>query len=235
MIKYVFDPCVRWIRYSGLPAMLNGLYGSVAWSIFYCLVSLDCRFSPESLAPDWFDQSYKEIADQTGLCTKTVSKYMELLKEHGLFSHIKGKHNGLKSSFKIASHIKTPIDPKSIAAANGGLFGRKGRPPNLRYYQRAKQMDPLEKDTKGEEGEPKGCKVEHERGQQVPDNKNDKEKIIIKREEDNTIQEQPVSSPLSQEGQETQSPTREKEWHEYKSTGRQHIKQLKTLFPRNVT
>ncbi len=231
MIDYVFDPCVRWIRYSGLPAMLNGLYGSLAWSVFSCLLLLDCRFNPDSPVPEWFDQSYDEIADLTGLCTKTISKYIKLLKRHGLFSHIKGKHYGLKSSFKIASHIKTPKDPESIAAVNGGLLGRKGRPPNLRYYQRVKTMDPLGNSAKVEEEKTKGYKAEYERGQQVPDNKNDKEKIIRKRE-DSTIRERPVSSSLSQEGPETQSPITDEDWDKSRRYFQQAKKRMREIAQR---
>jgi len=206
--EYLFDIVPRWLRHSGLPAHLNHQYGAQAWSIFSCLVSLDCRFNLDY--PDWFDQSYEEIADLTGLSRRTVSDYLKRLENNGLVSVIRGVFKGRKSSFKIAVHIDTPKHPNSIKAANGGFLARRGPQPNLRYYQRAKSaypLEPSENNTKRENPILKGYKVQHERVPLLPNNKNDNKKKKRRSKVSAVKQEQVVSPLSSQRGEETHLPT----------------------------
>ena len=169
--EYLFDIVPRWIRYSGLPRSLNREYGDQAWNIFSCLISLDCRFNPDS--PDWFAQSYKEIADLTGLSTRTVSRYIRKFEEAGLISLIKGEFKGLKSKFKITDPLLTPKDPNSIRAVEGGFFARTGKPPDLRYYQMMIDRHRFAGDKKGADQATKGCQRGHQRVSTVPHYKND--------------------------------------------------------------
>jgi len=132
--EYLFDIIPRWVKHSDLPEYLNQKHGGQAWNILSCLISLDCRFNPDD--PDWFDQSYREIAELTGTSEQIVRRVINKLEKAGYLSVIRGEFKGLKSSFKISDHLSTPKDPNSIKAVNGGFLGRKGKEPNLRYWQR---------------------------------------------------------------------------------------------------
>jgi len=135
--EYLFDIMPRWIKHSELPGYLNQKHGEQAWSILSCLISSDCRFNPGD--PDWFSLSYREIAELTGTCEKTVRRVINKLEKAGYLSVIRGKFKGLKSSFKISDPLPTPKGPNTIKAVNGGFLGRRGKEPNLRYYQRGTQ------------------------------------------------------------------------------------------------
>lgn len=132
--EYLFDIIPRWIKHSGLPEYLNQKHGGQAWNILSCLISLDCRFNPDD--PDWFSQSYREIAKLTGTSEQIVRRVINKLEKAGYLSVIRGEFKGLKSSFKISDPLTTPKDPNSIKAVNGGFLGRRGKEPNLRYWQR---------------------------------------------------------------------------------------------------
>ncbi len=197
--EYLFDIIPRWIRYSGLPTEINCKYGGQAWNIFSCLVSLDCRFNLDY--PGWFDQSYEEISDLTGISRRTVSDYIKKFQKDGLISLVRGKFKGHKSSFRISGHIDTPKSPNSIKAADGGFLARKGKPPNLIYYQRGSGTYALESDREGENKVLKG----YERVPLLPNNKTDNKKIIRSKGE-SFKQKQVVSPPSSQRGEETHLP-----------------------------
>jgi hypothetical protein len=145
--EYLFDIMPRWLPNSGLPRLFYKKYGHYAWPIFSCLISLDCRFNPDD--PDWFDQSYREIAELTGVCLRTVRNIINKLEKAGYLSVIRGEFKGLKSSFKISDSLPTPKGPNSIKAVNGGFLGRKGKEPNLRYYQRGQPLPPLDQKERG--------------------------------------------------------------------------------------
>jgi len=176
--EYLFDIIPRWMKYSGLPGELYKKYGSHAWPILSCLISLDCRFNPDD--PDWFAQSYREIADLTGTHLKTVHRVINKLEKAGYISVIRGKFKGLKSKFKIANHLPTPKGPNSINAVNGGFLGRRGKEPSLRYWQRVTQRPPLDEKERVTNETPKGDKLNLKGGQAMThyknDYKNDKEK-----------------------------------------------------------
>jgi len=146
--EYLFDIMPRWIKHSDLPEYLNQKNGEQAWNILSCLISLDCRFNPNG--PDWFSQSYREIAKLTGTCEKTVRRVINKLEKAGYISVIRGEFKGLKSSFKISDSLPTPKGPNSIKAVNGGFLGRRGKEPSLRYYQRGTQCPPLDEKRKGD-------------------------------------------------------------------------------------
>jgi len=139
---YLFNITPRWILYSGLPKQLNKEYGLCAWSIFHCLIQVDCRFNPNYC--DTFDQSFEEIAELTGTTRQTVSKYIKLFEMDGLLSVKRGKFTGQKTTFELVNPIKTPKSPKDIHALKGGLLNRKGEQPNLRYAEQVKDVYPLE-------------------------------------------------------------------------------------------
>lgn len=145
--EYLFDIMPRWLPYSGLPRLFYKKYGHYAWPIFSCLISLDCRFNPDD--PDWFAQSYREIAELTGVCLRTVRNIVNRLEKAGYLSVIRGEFKGLKSSFKISDPLPTPKGPNSIKAVNGGFLGRRGKEPNLRYYQRGQPLPPLDQKERG--------------------------------------------------------------------------------------
>jgi DNA-binding MarR family transcriptional regulator len=105
---YYFDLTPRWLKYSGLPKELNKKYGELAWSIFHCLIQLDCRYNPDY--PNTFDQLFEEIADLTGITRRTVSKYIETFEKDKLIT-VKRGVRGKKSTFKLANPIKTPKTP----------------------------------------------------------------------------------------------------------------------------
>ena len=132
--EYLFDIIPRWIKHSDLPEYLNQKYGNHAWNIFSCLISLDCRFNPDD--PDWFSYSYRELAKETGTALGTIVRVIKMLEKAGYVSVIRGEFKGLKSKFKIANPLSTPKGPNSINAINGGFLGRRGKEPNLRYWQR---------------------------------------------------------------------------------------------------
>jgi len=176
--EYLFDIVPRWIKYSGLPRELYQKYGSHAWPIFSCLISLDCRFNPDD--PDWFAQSYREIAELTGTHLKTVHRVINRLEKAGHISVIRGKFKGLKSKFKITNPLLTPKGPNAINAISGGFLGRKGKEPSLRYWQRVTQRPPLDQKERMTNETPKGDKLDLKGGQAMThyknDYKNDKEK-----------------------------------------------------------
>ncbi len=203
--EYLFDIIPRWVLYSGLPGYLNRKYGQQAWSIFSCLISIDCRFNPDK--PDWFDQSFEEIAELTGLSRNTVSKYVKVFEKDRIISLVKGKFKGHKSSFKITNSVPTPKDPNSIRSINGGLLGKKGKSPNLRYYQRVKDVNALEDNTKDANQIAKGSKVEI-KGCKVCATKRMIKRSKEKYKGESTKQEQVVSS-LSQQREETPLPTKQ--------------------------
>lgn len=132
--EYLFDIMPRWIKHSELPGYLNQKHGGQAWPILSCLIESDCRFNPNG--PDWFSQSYREIAKLTGTSEQIVRRVINKLEKAGYLSVIRGEFKGLKSSFKISDPLPTPKGPNSIKAVNGGFLGRRGKEPNLRYYQR---------------------------------------------------------------------------------------------------
>lgn len=154
--EYLFDIIPRWLLYSGLPGELHKKYGSHAWPILSCLISLDCRFNPNN--PDWFAQSYREIIELTGNHRNTVHRIINKLEKAGYISVIKGKFKGLKSKFRIANPLPIPKDPNSIKAVNGGLLGRKGKEPDLRYWQRVSPRYPLDQKERVPNQTPKGTK-----------------------------------------------------------------------------
>ena len=131
---YLFEIIPKWLLYSGLPRALNEKHGKEAWYIFERLIILDCRYNPGY--PDWFDQTYQEIADLTGLSRRTVSKYIRKFEKAKLIRLVRGKFKGSRSRFKINDFRTTPISPNKILYRNGGLLGSKGKRPYLRYYQR---------------------------------------------------------------------------------------------------
>jgi len=132
--EYLFDIIPRWIKHSDLPEYLNQKYGNHAWNIFSCLISLDCRFNPDD--PDWFSYSYRELAKETGTALGTIVRVIKMLEKAGYIFVIRGEFKGLKSKFKIANPLPTPKGPNSIKAVNGGFLGRRGKEPDLRYWQR---------------------------------------------------------------------------------------------------
>jgi len=140
---YYFDLTPRWILYSSLPEQLNKKYGELAWSIFHCLIQLDCRYNPDY--PDTFDQSFEDIAALTGTTRQTIWKYIKLFERDDLLRVKRGRSKREKSTFKITNPIKTPKHHKEIHALHGGLFNRKGRQPLLRYAQPVKDVNELEK------------------------------------------------------------------------------------------
>lgn len=131
---YLFNIIPRWLVYSGLPEKLNQEFGLHAWAIFSCLISLDCRFNPGY--PDWFDQTYDEIASLTGLSSRSISRYIRKFEKAKLIRLVRGKFKGSKSRFKVNDFAMTPISPNKILYRNGGLLGGRGKKPYLRYYQR---------------------------------------------------------------------------------------------------
>ena len=136
MIKkkdYLFDSTPRWLKYSGLPKYLNKNFGPYTWSIFWCLIELDCQFNPDN--PHTFDQKFEEIAELVGASINTVSKYIKVFEENHFLIVKRGKFTGDKSTFKLANPIKTPKDIKEIPAKYGGLFNRKGKQPIPRYAE----------------------------------------------------------------------------------------------------
>ena len=140
--EYQFDIMPRWIKHSELPGNLNQKHGGQAWPILSCLIESDCRFNPNG--PDWFSQSYREIAKLTGTSLQTVRRVIDKLEKAGYLSVIRGEFKGLKSSFKISDPLPTPKGPNSIKAVNGGFLGRRGKEPNLRYWQRVTPGHPLD-------------------------------------------------------------------------------------------
>ncbi len=200
--EYLFDIIPRWIRYSGLPRELFKKYGSHAWLIFSCLITLDCRFNPDD--PDWFGQSYREIAELTGACLKTVRRVINRLEKAGYISVIRGKFKSLKSKFKITNPLPTPKGPNSIKAINGGFLGRKGKEPDLRYWQRGTQRPPLDEKERGTNETSKGDKLNLKGGQARTHYKNDY-KNELREEKSNS------SSNLSSSGKRESKPTTWKE------------------------
>lgn len=181
--EYLFNIIPRWLLYSGLPKKLNEKYGPEAWGIYRTLIELDCRFNPDH--PGTFDQSFEELAEQTGLSRRTISRYVKLFERGFLLVVKRGKFKGSKSTFLLAPNLPTPKHPKDIHALNGGLLNRKGKAPNLRYAESVSGRHPLEKERvtgrhplekgKGDKYDTKGRQVERERVTGFPNNKKKEE------------------------------------------------------------
>ena len=191
---YLFDITPRWLKYSGLPQQLNKKYGDHAWTIFKCLIELDCRYNPDY--PDTFDQSFEEIADLTGTTRQTVSKYIKLFERDGLLSVKRGKSIKEKSTFKLANSIKTPKDPKEIRRLQGGLLNRKGRQPLLRYAKPVKGFDVFQRpDSSKTDTQPvKNTQATRKKPLHQREVKRSKEKEL-----ENTNQAQAISSSPKEE------------------------------------
>lgn len=93
---------------------------------------------------------------------------------------IRGEYKGLKSKFKISNSLTTPKGPNSIKAVNGGFLARRGKEPDLRYYQRGTHRPPLDEKERGTNETSKGDKLNLKGGQARThykiDKKIDKEK-----------------------------------------------------------
>ncbi len=200
--EYLFDIIPRWIRYSGLPRELHQKYGSYAWPVFSCLISLDCRFNPDD--PDWFAQSYTEIAELTGSHRNTVHNIVNKLEKGEYISVIRGKFKSLKSKFKITNPLPTPKGPNSIKAINGGFLGRKGKEPDLRYWQRVQPLYPLDQKERVQLRTPKGT-IYDSKGPQAEGHYKNDYKNELREEKSNS------SSNLSSSGKRESKPTTWKE------------------------
>jgi len=143
--NYLFDITPRWLKHSGLPKYLNKNFGPYAWSIFHCLIQLDCRYNPDY--PDTFDQTFEEIAELVGASINTISTHIKAFEENHFLIVKRGKFTGDKSTFRLANPIKTPKKIKEIPTKYGGLLNRKGEHPIPRYAESPQRLGAV----KGEE------------------------------------------------------------------------------------
>ncbi|MBA7491118.1 hypothetical protein ES702_01684 [subsurface metagenome] len=204
---YLFDITPRWIKYSGLPQQLNKKYGEHAWTIFHCLIQLDCRFNPDY--PDTFDQKFEEIAELVGVSVNTVSKFIRLFeKDHLLFVE-RGKYRGKKSRFLIVNPIKTPKHPKDIHAINGGLLNRKGEQPILRYAESPQPVGALDKE-KAPNLREKAPNLDRESPQPVGHNKRKREDIKRRQQQGKGKKPDVVAPSLNQKEEKPEPITKEK-------------------------
>jgi len=200
---YLFNITPRWILYSGLPQELNKKYGEHAWTIFHCLIQLDCRFNPDY--PSKFDQKFEEIAELEGLSRHTVSRYIKKFEKDELIYIKRGKYTGKKSTFLIVNPIKTPKSPKEIHALDGGLLNRKGKQPILRYAESVPTVDAVEKGRASQVGK----ESVPSRQKSVPGVPHNKKKREEKRSKENNANQAQAISSSSQGKEEIRLLTRE--------------------------
>lgn len=198
---WLFDRIPRWLKYSGLPAYLNEKYGLLAWSIFWALIELDCRFNPHYTDP--FDYSFDELAKVTGLCRKTISRYIKRLEKGGFIYVKRGVYTGKKSSFLIINPIKTPKGLKAIHKLEGGLFNSKGKQPIIRYGERGTlggALSDIKKQKRGTQmgalKKKRGTQME-KRGSQSP-YKEKKREEKKEKEKEGLNEKQALSPPASE-------------------------------------